>query len=43
MWSVLTNTIPHGRAIMFMVTLATEAGMMAIGHFAKIFDPGKNE
>ena len=42
MWSQLTNTIPHGRTIMYMVTPATEASMMAVGHFAKIFDPGKN-
>ena len=25
MWSVLTNSIPHGRTIMYMVTPATEA------------------
>ena len=42
MWSLLTNTIPHGRTIMFMVTPAIEASMMAVGHFSKIFDPGKN-
>ena len=42
MWSLQTNTIPLGRAIMYMVTPATEASMMAVGHFAKIFDPGKN-
>ena len=42
MWSVLTNTIPHGRTIMYMVTPATEASMMSIGHFSEIFDPGKN-
>ena len=41
-WSLLTNTIPHGRTIMFMVTPATESSMMAVGHFCKIFDPGKN-
>ena len=27
---------------MNMVTPATEASMMAVGHFAKIFDPGEN-
>ena len=42
MWSLLTNTIPHGRTIVNMVTPATEASMMAVGHFARIFDPGKN-
>ena len=42
MWSLLTNTIPHGRTIMYMVTPATEASMMAVGHFSKIFDPGKH-
>ena len=42
MWSLLTNTIPHGRTNMYMVSPATEASMMAVGHFAKIFDPWKN-
>ena len=42
MWSLLTGTIPHGRTIMHMVTPATEASMTAVGHFSKIFDPGKN-
>ena len=42
MWSLLTNTIPHGRTIMHMVTPATEASMMAVGPFSEIFDPGKN-
>ena len=42
MWSLLTNTIPHGRTIMYMVNPATEASMMVVGHFAKIFHPGKN-
>ena len=38
MWSSLTNTIPHGvDTIMYMVT-----SVMAVGHFAKIFDSGKN-
>ena len=37
MWSVLTNTIPHGRTILFVVTPATGASMMAVGHFAKRF------
>ena len=27
---------------MYMVTPATEASMMAVGRFSKIFDPGKN-
>ena len=27
---------------MYMVTPATEASMMTVGQFAKIFDPGKN-
>ena len=27
---------------MYMVTPVTEASMMAVGHFAKIFDPGEN-
>ena len=30
MWSALTNTILHGRTIMYMVTPATEAIMMAV-------------
>ena len=42
MWSVLTNNIPHGRTIMYMVTPATEASVMAVEHFSKIFDPGKS-
>ena len=42
MWNLLTNTIPHGRTIVYTVTPATEASMMAVGHFTKIFDPGKN-
>ena len=41
MWSLLTNTTPHGRTITYMVTPATEASMIAVGHFSKIFDPGK--
>ena len=43
MWSLLSDTIPHGRTIMYMVTSAAEEGTMAVGHFWKIFDPGKNE
>ena len=27
---------------MCMVTPATEASMVAVGHFSKMFDPGKN-
>ena len=27
---------------MYVVTPATEANMMAVAHFAKIFDPGKS-
>ena len=27
---------------MYMLTPATEASMMAVGHFSKTFDPGKN-
>ena len=42
MWSVVPNTIPHGRTIMYMMTPATEASMMAVRHFSKIFDPAKN-
>ena len=42
MWSPLTNTIPHGRTIVHTVTSATEASMVAVGHFAKTFDPGKH-
>ena len=42
MWSPLTNTIPHGRTTMYMVTPATVASMMAVGHFANVFDPGMN-
>ena len=42
MWSLLTDTIPRGRTIMYMVTPANEASMMALGHFSKFFDPGKN-
>ena len=41
MWSLPTNIIPHGRTVMYMVTPATEASMMAVGHFSKIFDPRK--
>ena len=29
-------------SIIYMVTPATEASMMAVGHFSNIFDPGKN-
>ena len=42
MWSLVTNTTPHGRTIMYMVTSATEESTSAVGHFSKIFDPGKN-
>ena len=35
LWSLLTNTIPHGRTIMYMVSPATEASMMAVGPFSK--------
>ena len=42
MWSLLTDTIPRGRTIMYVVTPATGASMMAVGHFSKIFDPGTN-
>ena len=42
MWSLLTDTIPRGRTIMYMVTPATEASMMTVGHCSNIFDPGKN-
>ena len=42
MRSLLTNTIPYGRTIMYLVTPATEATMMAIGHFSKIIEPGKS-
>ena len=42
MWSLLTNTIPHGRTIMCMVTLATEASMMSVGHSVKTHDLGKH-
>ena len=41
-WSLLTSTIPHRRTIMYMMIPATEASMMAVGHFAKVFDPGRN-
>ena len=40
--SLLTDIVPHGRTIMYMVTPATDASMMAVGHFSKIFDPGEN-
>ena len=43
MWNLLTNTMPHGRTIMYMVTPVTQTSMMAVGHFAQIFDPGKNK
>ena len=33
---------PHGRTIMYMVTPATVASMMAIGLLAMIFDAAKN-
>ena len=36
----MTKAIPHGRTFMYMVTAATEASMMAVGQFTKIFDPG---
>ena len=39
MWSLLTNNLPHGRPILYVVTPATEA---RVGHFAKVFDPGEN-
>ena len=42
MWSLLTNTIPHGRTVMYMVTPATEESKMTVGHFSKIFDRGRN-
>ena len=42
LWNLLTNTIPHGRTIICMVTPATEASLMAVGRFSKMFDPGKN-
>ena len=42
MRSLLTNTIPYGRTIMYLVTPATEATMMADVHFSKIFEPGKS-
>ena len=42
MWSLLTNTIPHGRTIMYVVTPATEASMTAVGHFSRMFDLKKN-
>ena len=42
MWSLLTNAIPYGRTIMYMVTPATEARMMAVGDFANTLDLGKN-
>ena len=42
MWSLLTNTIPHVRTIMYLVTPATEASTMAVGHSSKIFGSGEN-
>ena len=42
MWSILTNTIPHGRTIVYLVTPATEASMMAAGQVSKILHPGKS-
>ena len=42
MRSSLTDTIPHGRTIMYMVSPATEVSIMAVGHFSKIVDLGKN-
>ena len=42
MWSVLTNTTPHGWTIMYVVTPATGASMVAVGHVAMFFDPRKN-
>ena len=42
MWSLLTNTIPHNRTIVYMLISGTEASMMAVGHCTKILDPGKN-
>ena len=38
MWSLLTNIIPHGRTIVYMVTPATEASMMTVGRLTEIFD-----
>ena len=43
MWSLLTNTILHGRTIMCMVTPATEANMMTVGIFSKTINPAKRE
>ena len=42
LWSSLTNTVPHGQTMMYMVTPANEASVMAVGHFSKIFDLVKN-
>ena len=42
MCSLLTNTFPHGRTIMYMVTPAIKASKMSVGHFTKIFELGKN-
>ena len=42
LWSLLTNTVPHGQTMMYMVTPANEASMMAVGHFSKIIDLVKN-
>ena len=41
-WILLTNTIAHGRTIVYTVTPGTEGRMMAVGHRAKKFDIGKN-
>ena len=42
MWSLLTNTILHGRTIVYRVTPATEANMMTVGNFTQICGPGRN-
>ena len=42
MWSLLTNTIPIRWTIMYMVIPATEASMMVVGLFSKMFHLGEH-
>ena len=42
MWSLLTNTVPHGRTMLYMVTPANEASIMAVVQCTKIFNRGRN-
>ena len=41
MWNLLTNPVSHERTVLYMVSPATEASTVGVGHFSNIFDPGK--